>query len=237
MSAAQVITQNQSNVLEHYSMVRAIAYKIHQRLPRTVEVDDLVSVGVIGLMEAIERYDASRAVPFETYARHRIHGAIMDNLRATDWVPRSVRRKAQQIGLAKTRLQESLGRSPTHAELANDMDITVDKLEKMVQTSEIRQLLSLDAPVANDNPTPLVEQVARDDDDVLATWEDTQIKEALMQAIEHLPAREREAISLYYLHELSLKQVGAELGVTESRACQICSSAVKRLRFRMRSVM
>jgi RNA polymerase sigma factor for flagellar operon FliA len=107
----------------------------------------------------------------------------------------------------------------------------------MVQTSEIRQLLSLDAPVAMDNPTPLIEQVARDDDDVLAKWEDTQVKDALIQAIEHLPAREREAISLYYLHELSLKQVGTELGVTESRACQICSSAVKRLRFRMRSVM
>jgi RNA polymerase sigma factor for flagellar operon FliA len=237
MSAAQVINESQSNVLRHYSMVRAIAYKIHQRLLRTVEVDDLVSVGVIGLMEAIERYDASRAVPFETYARHRIHGAIMDNLRATDWVPRSVRRKAQQIGVAKTRLEDRLGRAPSQAEIADDMDITVNKLEKMVQTSEIRQLLSLDAPVAMDNPTPLIEQVARDDDDVLAKWEDTQVKDALIQAIEHLPAREREAISLYYLHELSLKQVGAELGVTESRACQICSSAVKRLRFRMRSVM
>ena len=236
MSAIAATTQ-QATVLQNYSMVRAIAYKIHQRLPRTVEVDDLVSVGVIGLMEAMDRYDAQRAVPFETYARHRIHGAIMDSLRAQDWVPRSVRRKADSLERTRTRLRENLGRTPTHSEMAADLNLTVDKLEQMIKGSEIRKVLSLDAPLATDNPTPLVEQVATSQEGVIHDWQEREVRSALVQAVRRLPERERQAITLYYLNEISLKEVGAELGVTESRACQICSSAIKRLRFRLRDLL
>jgi len=236
MSAIAATTQ-QATVLQNYSMVRAIAYKIHQRLPRTVEVDDLVSVGVIGLMEAMDRYDAQRSVPFETYARHRIHGAIMDSLRAQDWVPRSVRRKADHLERSRARLRENLGRTPTSAEMAKDLNLTVDKFEQLIKGSEIRKVLSLDAPVATDNPTPLVEQVASSEESVLSQWQDREVRDALIQAIRQLPDRERSAITLYYLNEISLKEVGAQLGVTESRACQICSSAIKRLRFRLRNLL
>jgi len=235
-NTARVIDSQQQVVLQHYPMVRAIAYRIHSRLPRTVDVDDLVSVGVIGLIEAMDRYDSTRAVPFETYARHRIHGAIVDALRAADWVPRSVRRKADRIEASKKRLKNSLGRTPRIDEVADDLGVTVDKYRSLVTGSEIRQLLSLDAPTATDNATPLIEQVAGNDD-MMERWQSRETKEAILRAIQHLPERERTAIALYYLHEMSLKEVGKVLGVTESRSCQICSQAIKRLRFRLRTLM
>jgi RNA polymerase sigma factor FliA len=236
-AVAHKMSDQQSAVMQHYPMVRAIAYRIHARLPRTVDVDDLVSVGVIGLMEAMDRYDASRSVPFETYARHRIHGAIVDALRAQDWVPRSVRRKADRIETSRRRLHLRHGRAPTVTEMASDLGVSAIKFQDLRRGSEIRTMLSLDAPMASDNTTPLVEQVADDCEDLMSQWQTREVKEAILVAIERLPERERTAIALYYLHELSLKEVGKVLGVTESRSCQICSSAIKRLRFRLRNLL
>jgi RNA polymerase sigma factor FliA len=225
----------QKLVLKHYPMARAIACRIYQRLPKTVDLDDLISAGVEGLVEAVDRFDSNRSIPFEAYAKHRIHGAVVDSLRQTDWVPRSVRRKADMIGKARTELKENLGRNPTCREMAKALDMPVKKYEATLKDSEVRQLLSLDAPVGNENATPLIEQVAAGEN-LLEKWQGEELKLATLRAIQGLPDRERTAITLYYLHEMSLRKVGEVLGVTESRACQLCSTAVKRLKVRLRDV-
>lgn len=227
-------TRRDQLIIKHYPMARAIACRIHQRLPKAVELDDLISAGVTGLMEAIDRYDPSREVPFETYAKHRIHGAVVDTLRSADWVPRSVRRKAELIRTTRLQLAERLGRAPTRKEMAGSCEVSVKKYDAMVQDSQIRSLLSLDAPMGDGNPTPLVEQVAGDSEDPAARWVDAELKAAMHAAMERLPEREKTALALYYLHEMSLKEVGSVLGVTESRACQLCGQGIKRLRRRLR---
>ena len=228
MATKQKTTRN-ALVLRHYTLVQRIARQIHSRLPQSVELDDLVSVGVVGLIESIARYNPSRGVPFDTYARHRIRGAILDALRAVDWVPHSVRRKAQSIEHARRSLRTAHGRAPTEREMAERLGIELDDYRNLIRDSEIRQLLSLDAPAANDNPTPLVEQVASDADLEEKTGEE-ELRTLVMGAVSRLPEREATALTLYYFHELPLKVVGEHLGVTESRACQLCGQGVKRLR-------
>lgn len=221
-------------ITEHYPMARAIACRVYQGLPRSVDLDDLISAGVEGLIEAIDRYDASRSVPLKTYARHRIHGAVVDALRANDWVPRSVRRKADRIARAHKHLRESLGRDPVRTEMAEALQVNLKKYEALKKDSQIRPLLSLDSPTGSENSTPLVEQVASSGSDVLERWQHRELRELALASIQTLPERERTAIALYYLHELSLKEVGKVLGVTESRACQLCGQGVKRLRRKLR---
>jgi RNA polymerase sigma factor for flagellar operon FliA len=222
--------------MKHYPMARAIACRIYQRLPKTIDLDDLISAGVTGLLEAIDRYDPERAVPFETYAKHRIHGAVVDTLRSSDWVPRSVRRKVDLLNINRNRLKEGLGRLPSREEMANHMEIDVKKYDAMVQDAQIRSLLSLDAPVGEENPTPMIEQIAGDDD-VQGYWLNEELKEGVLGAMQQLPEREKTALALYYLHDLSLKEVGKVLGVTESRSCQLCSQGIKRLRKRLRHLL
>lgn len=224
-------------MLTHYPLARSIACRIYQRLPNSVDLDDLISAAVIGLLEAVDRYDSSRKVAFEAYAKHRIHGAVVDALREADWVPRSVRRKASRIDEAVSGLREDLGRTPTDSEVAEALGVSARRYDKMRRQAEIRQLLSLDAPVGEDNRTPLVEAVDSGEEDVVARWQHAELKEAAVAAIDNLPKRERRAIHLYYLREMSLKEVGAELGVSESRACQLCGSGIKRLRYRLRRMV
>lgn len=225
----------QAIILQHYPMVRSIARRIHHRVPRNVDVDDLISAGLTGLIEAIDRYEPSRAVPFELYARHRIQGAVVDALRGEDWVPRSVRRKADLLQHHRGRLTESLGRDPTREEMAQAVEVPVKKLENMQRDATVRSLVSLDAPVDDDAQTLRVDRVADDVADVLDRWQTRQLQQITTDAVRLLPDRERKAVALYYLHGLQLKEVGHVLGVTESRASQLCSEGVARLRFRLRS--
>ena len=220
-------------VIKHYALVQRIARQIHARLPSSVELDDLVSVGVVGLIEAMARFNPTRGVPFDTYARHRIRGAILDALRAVDWVPHSVRRKAQAIERARRSLRSRGGELPSEEQIARRLGVPVEDYRALLRDSEIRQLLSLDAPAANDNPTPLVEQVSSDTDVEVETAED-ELRAMVAGAVQELPEREATAITLYYFHELPLKEVGRHLGVTESRACQLCGQGIKRLRRRLR---
>lgn len=228
-----VQTRRQELVLKHYDMARAIACKVYHRLPKMVDLDDLISAGITGLIEAIDRYDPSRSVPFEVYAKPRVQGAILDALRAQDWVPRSVRRKSDLIITTRNTLRTRMGRAPNRQEMAARIEVTPKKFDNMVKDSEIRPLLSLDAPVGSDNPTPLVEQLS-DGDDVMNVWQQEEMKDIVLTCLTRLPERERTAVTLYYLHELSLKEVGKVFGVTESRACQLCSQGIKRLRHKMR---
>ena len=229
-------TEREQLVLKHYPMARAIACRIYQRLPKTIDLDDLISAGVTGLLEAIDRYDPERAVPFETYAKHRIHGAVVDTLRSSDWVPRSVRRKVDLINISRNKLKEDLGRLPTRQEMADRLEINTKKYDALVADAQIRTLLSLDAPVGEENPTPMVEQIAGDDD-VQGYWLNEEMKEEVLKAMQNLPEREKTALALYYLHDLSLKEAGKVLGVTESRACQLCSQGIQRLRRRLRHLI
>jgi RNA polymerase sigma factor FliA len=227
-------TAAQEVVMAHYPMVRAIACRIYKRLPKGVDLDDLISTGVMGLLEAVDRYDETRKVPFETYAKHRIRGSIVDSLRASDWVPRSVRRKAELISETTADLTKVLGRTPSEVELAEKLQTSPSRLTKMRRDAQIQALTSLDVPTATENHTPLVEQITNGSD-MLKDWEDLELKEELLAAIKKLPDRERTSIALYYLHEMSLKEVGQVLGVTESRAYQLCGQGIKRLRKKLGS--
>ena len=167
------------------------------------------------------------------YAEIRIRGAIVDALRESDWVPRSVRRKNNRIEAARTDLQRVLGRSPTRAELAYALDLTEEAFDSLEGDSRIRKLVSLDAPVDDENPTTLCDRISADQEDVTNIFQREELKAEIIKAVRHLPRKERTAVSLYYLHELTLKEIGEILGVTESRACQLRSQGVKRLKFRL----
>lgn len=225
--------ERQELALRHYPMAQAIARRIHHRLPNNIDVDDLISAGVTGLLEAIDRYDSTRAVPFEVYAKHRIHGAVVDALRAQDWVSRSVRRKATSLTQARKQLTENLGRSPHRSEMAVALNVSMNQLGKLERDSQIRPLISLDGPVSKDNSTLLVELIS-DGHDLMESWTKIELKKLTLDSMRRLPEKERTAIALYYLHDLSLKDTGRVMGITESRACQLCSSGIKRLKFRLR---
>lgn len=233
---APQLDPTQQLIVEHYPLVRAMACRIHTRLPKQVEVDDLISAGVLGLIAAIDRYDAERSVPFDTYARHRIRGAIMDALRAMDWVPRSVRRKHDHIEQTRTLLRNRHGRTPSRAEVVKAMEMTDKNFESYEADSCIRTIHSLDVAVNDDNNTPLVEQIAGDAD-IMADTLDDELRGQVIDAIRFLPERERTAVGLYYLQETPLKEIGKTLGVTESRACQLRSQGIKRLRYRLRRLI
>lgn len=234
--AQKKTTTQQDLILEHYPMVRAMACRIHSRLPRQVEVDDLISAGVLGLIAAIDRFDHTRSVPFDSYARHRVRGSIMDALRAMDWVPRSVRRKHINIEHARRRIHDSTGRLASRGELAHALDMDRDTFNAYETDAVIRSLHSLDQTVGEDNQTPLVQQIPSDVD-LLGDQITNEMRDQVVAAIRFLPERERTAVALYYLHELSLKEIGKVLGVTESRACQLRSQGIKRLRFRLRRLV
>jgi len=229
MALSKLQSHRNAIVTRHYGLVRHIARQIHGRLPWSVELDDLVSVGVVGLIESIARFNPARGVPFDNYARHRVRGAILDALRDVDWVPHSVRRKAQSIERARRALQSRLGRTPTEREVARRLGIELPAYRNLVRDAEIRQLRSLDAPCANDNPTPLVEQGASELD-LEESAHRSELRQMVVDGIRQLPEREATAMRMYYFCELPLKVIGKHLGVTESRACQLCSQGVKRLR-------
>ena len=240
MSAA-VATRSSSNnsvsreqrILQHYPLVRTIAARMIRRFPSSVELDELVNVGTLGLIDAVDRFDPSRQVPFKAYAEIRIRGAIVDALREADWVPRSVRRKHNRIEAARDKLFFDLDRAPSREELAEEMELSAREFEKLESDSRIKKLVSLDAPVDDENDTSLVDRVANGEEDFLSTWINDELKAAIVHAVHNLPKKERTAVSLYYLHGMTLKEIGQVLGVTESRACQLRSSGVKRLKFRL----
>ncbi len=240
MSAAIATRSNTSHsstreqrILQHYPLVRTIAARMIRRFPSSVELDELVNVGALGLIDAVDRFDPSRQVPFKAYAEIRIRGAIVDALREADWVPRSVRRKHNRIEAARDKLVFDLDRAPSREELAAELELSDGAYEKLEADARLKKLVSLDAPVDDDNDTHLIDRVASSDEDFLTTWEKDELKAAIVHAVHNLPRKERTAVSLYYLHGMTLKEIGQVLGVTESRACQLRSSGIRRLKFRL----
>ena len=232
MHALQQATQRNDTVLKYFPLVRSTAMKIHRRLPPQVELDDLISVGIMGLIEAIDRFDAGRNVSLATYARQRIHGAIVDSLRAQDWVPRTVREKVASLDHARTHLHERLGRTPTRAEMAGRLSMSLSDYERLLKSAEVRTLVSADAPMGDEGGLRLVESLPSKED-TSQTVQRFEHRRMVANAMVDLTDREREAISLYYFHDLSLRETGRILGITESRVCQLCARGVKRLRSRL----
>jgi len=217
-------------ILEYAPLIKFIAQKIAVRLPSNIEFDDLVSSGVIGLMDAIDKYDPSRDNKFKTYAEFRIRGAILDELRAQDWVPRSVRAKAKQLESAHVRLEQGLGRVPTEDEITKELNITKEEYFELLNQVESVSILSLDEAGSFNSsdrksllesckiPSPLMELNLK------------AVKEVVTKAIENLPEKQRLVLSLYYYEDLTLKEIGGVLEVTESWVSQLHIQAVLWLR-------
>ena len=229
------LVRREAVLLEYYSVVQKIAGRMVRRLPPNVDKEELVQEGMIGLMDAHERYNPTLGVPFKAYAETRIHGSMVDWLRKQDTVPRSVRRKASTLQNARADLQRSLDRVPTRQEVANHLRLSCEELEVLERDARIRRTVSMDASMGGEDDAPLVESLknenAEGQDECL---EGKQFRRLTHSAIANLPEREREAIRLHHLDGFTLKETGRQLGVTESRACQLTKKAIERLRFRLR---
>ncbi len=226
-------------LMEQMPQVRYIARHIHDRLPQHVPIEDLVHAGVLGLMDALTRYDEGRQVQFKTYAKFRIRGAILDSLRELDWSPRDLRRKARQIEIASARLSHERGRSPTEQELAAELGLTLDSFQHL-----LAELDGLDLGSFH------IEGGDREHDDDLCEYLPGNPEESpyfltmkselhafLVRAIQELSEKEQQVLSLYYYEELTMKEAGAVLGVGESRVSQIHSLALLRLRTRLQTLL
>lgn len=226
-------------ILEYAPLIKYIAQKIAARLPANIELDDLISSGVIGLMDAIEKYDSGRDNKFKTYAEFRIRGAILDELRAQDWVPRSVREKAKQLERVYSKIEQRLGRQATDDEVCEELGIGAEEFHDMLNQVRSVSLLSYDdlssfskadkrslhgyGEAGSKSPTPFNEvNVAS-------------VKRVIADAIGDLPEKQRLVLSLYYFEDLNLKEIGRVLDVTESRVSQLHTQAILRLKSKLRS--
>ncbi|MFO0458750.1 MAG: RNA polymerase sigma factor FliA [Burkholderiales bacterium] len=215
--------------------MRRLASQLIARLPANVELDDLVQAGMIGLMDALSRYESGHGAQFETFAMQRIRGAMIDELRGGDWLPRSVRRNQRAIESAVHAVEQRLRRSATEAEVAAEMGVPLAQYQQMLGDSHGGQLLYLDEMVGPDTDESFVDrQPGTDATDPIKVLNDHRFRGALAAAIEALPEREKQVMGMYYEHDMNLKEIGAVLGVTESRVCQLHSQAVARLRTKMK---
>ena len=226
-------------LLEQLPQVRYIARRIHERLPRHVPLEDLVHAGVVGLIDALHKFDRGKHVQFGSYAKFRIRGAILDSLREMDWSPRDLRRKARRLEEAHTKLRAQLGRNPSEPELAVELNIDLRGLQLLLGELDGLEVGSLRVPSSRDGKEEdLCEYLPDDSSDTpLVLCLHSEMKHLLTRAIAELPEKERQVLALYYYEELTMKEVGAALGVGESRVSQIHSMALVRLRARLSEMM
>jgi RNA polymerase sigma factor FliA len=211
-------------IMQHAELVKRIAYHLAGRLPPSVEVDDLIQAGMLGLLEAASNYAANRGASFETYAGIRIRGAMIDALRKLDWAPRSVHRKAREVATVVQEIERQTGRDARDVEIAERLGVPLEEYHAIVQDVASCRLAALD---------DVTEATAADSADPFREAADERFRVALAQAIDTLPERERLVMSLYYSDGLNLKEIGAVLKVTESRACQLHGQALVRLKARL----
>ena len=227
--------ERQRLLAEQLPQVRYIARRIHERLPRHVPFEDLVHAGVVGLIDALHKFDKTKHVQLGSYAKFRIRGAILDSLREMDWSPRDLRRQSRRLEEAHDKLRLDLGRHPSEPELALEMKITLSELQKLlgeISSLEIGSLRTISPD--NGKEEDLCEFLPDDrDESPLAQFLHSEMRELLACAVAELPEKERHVLTLYYFEELTMKEVGMALGVGESRVSQIHSMAVVRLRARM----
>ena len=238
----EITTENREEVIIRYSpMIKYVANRIAMRLPPHIEVDDLISVGVLGLMDAITKYDSSRGAKFKTYAEFRVRGAILDELRSLDWVPRSIRQKASQVDKVVQGLQAKLRRTPEDEEVAQEMGLSLDQFHETLNETKSIPIFSLEdlgiAKESGDQQSLLDCLAGKADADPQTQVRLVELKEIIAKAIDALPEKERLMVSLYYYEELTMKEIGAVLDITESRVSQIHSKAVYRLRTKLKAII
>jgi RNA polymerase sigma factor FliA len=224
-------------IVNYAPLVKYVAGRLGSGLPAHVDEGDLVSYGLLGLINAIDRFDPERDIKFETYAIARIRGSIIDELRALDWVPRSVRSRAREIERAIRELESKLGRAPNDEEIAAKVGLTADELEESLTDISRSSIAALDELWSTSGDGDQVSLLDTLEDEGSAqpaeALDETEIREALAEAISRLPEREKLVVTLYYYEELTLREIGEVLGVTESRVSQLHTKAVLRLRSRL----
>jgi len=218
-------------VEKHVPLVKRIAYHLLGRLPADVQVDDLIQAGVIGLLEAARLYDASQGASFETYAGIRIRGAMLDEVRRSDWTPRSVHRNARRVSEAVRAVEHREGREAQAQEVAAELDVGLDEYQRMVSDAVSSRVLSFEDIFEPESEGE--NRLPGSEPDPLERLQDEGFREALAGEIDRLPEREKLVMSLYYDDELNLREIGEVLGVSESRVCQLHGQALVRLRARM----
>ena len=227
-------------ILEHLPQIKYIAQRISAKLPSHVELNDLVSAGILGLLDAIEKFDPTRGVKFKTYAELRIKGAILDSLRNLDWAPRSLRKKSKDLERVVRELEQRLSRPPTDKEVCEEMEITLEEFYELVDQIKGLNIGSFHDMAGQDddkNSEPLVKYVSDAPQmDPFFVFHKSEIQGILGTAIETLPKKERLVVSLYYFDEMTMKEIGKVLGVNESRVSQLHTKAMLRLRTKLRRV-
>jgi RNA polymerase sigma factor for flagellar operon FliA len=223
-------------LLKQYSpLVRRLAHQMIAKLPANVEIDDLIQVGMIGLHDALGRFDVGQGVQFETFATQRIRGAMLDELRGSDWMSRGNRRQQREIETAVHRLEQTLGRAPQESEIAKELGVSLTDYQDTLTKVRGTQLVYLEDMSGDEGGDEFLDRhVANEDANPLAQLQDHRMRAALVEAIKKLPEREQYVMSMYYEHDMNLKEIAAVLGVTESRVCQLHSQSIARLRVKLR---
>ena len=224
-------------IIEYAPLIKYIAQKIASRLPSNIELDDLISCGVIGLMDAIEKFDPSRDNKFKTYAEFRIRGSILDELRAQDWVPRSVREKAKLVEKTFAKLEGELGRTATDEEMCKELNMSMEEYFDLVNKAKSVSLLNIDDSATfsrGDKKLMMGLLENRRSSNPFAAVNFKRAQERIKEGIKTLPEKQRLVLSLYYFEDLNLKEIGQVLDVTESRVSQLHTQAIIRLRSKLR---
>ncbi len=216
---------------KHAILVKKLAYQLKAKLPPSVELDDLIQAGMMGLLDATNRYEDNHGAVFETYAAQRIRGAMLDELRSSDWLPRSVRKNMRDVETAISQLEQQLGKPPTENEVAKKLQLSLDDYYEMLGDCSGHQLVYYEDFHESDGSEHFLDRFQTDNsNDPIKGLLDGDFRDALIGAIEALPERENVLMGLYYEQELNLKEIGAVMNVSESRVCQLHSQAVARLR-------
>jgi len=232
MYTESVQVQHDELVTQHAPLVKRIAYHLMSRLPPSVQADDLIQAGMIGLLEAARNYDATQGASFETYAGIRIRGSMLDEIRRTDWTPRSVHRKARQVAEAVRIIENKNGRDARDVEVAEVLNISLEEYHRILQDASGSRIFSFEDPCSMSDESAEHGFLTRSNEP-LENLQKSDFQASLAEAIAGLPERERLVMTLYYDEELNLREIGEVLGVSESRVCQIHGQALIRLRSRM----
>jgi RNA polymerase sigma factor FliA len=235
------VAERDQLIIQYTPWVRFMALRMAAKLPSHIQAEDLISAGIIGLIDALDKFNPAREVQFKTYAQIRIQGAMKDELRALDWASRSMRQKVKRLEHAYATLEQELGRPPSSEEVANSLGIEMDEFEEMLDDVKGTSLVSLEelgqGPASEDKSSLLEALLTRQDQDPLEMLNLQDLKKALTLAIGELPEKERLVLSLYYFEELTMKEVGKVLNLTESRISQLHTQTVLRLRGKLKAYL
>ncbi len=234
--------EKEQTILKHLPQIKYIAQRIAVRLPPDVQLDDLISAGVIGLLDAVEKFDESKGVQFKTYAEVRIRGAILDSLRELDWAPRSLRKRSKEVEEAYAWLEQKLGRSATDSEVAEEMGISLKAFHSLLDQLRCLNIghfhvVNREGENLDADEIPLKYVPSEEGASPFQSCFKRELREVLTRFITQLPEREQLVISLYYYDELTMKEIGQILGVNESRVCQLHTRAMLRLRGKLQKVL